>query len=287
MINEMIKDLEALRGSKVEIFGQPTVLDKEPSDDDLVIDTVKVLENIQNYSTIEEVDNLNFIFDFDGWNKLDEIFLENEETLDSEHDGFYLKSDIDEFLDKFSMDIETFFDLYVEDGTMQVFEDEDGEEYYDISLSDIGEIENDSIEDYLEYIDNIDVLKEIHIGNTYNGGAPVNHHICVIINENISTGEYLIDLKCHRYGDVRCNYTSSALLKTHSISDFYEALYYRKTITFELDLEDDERVVDVYCIINSNDDTMEINIEELNIQDETYYRSSVEEIKEYIITNLL
>ena len=85
------------------------------------------------------------------------------------------------------------------------------------------ETEINDIEEYLNYLDSIYGLKEIQHSNSYNWGANISNHIDYIIYDCGNDRTY-VELKVHRYGDVRCNYTESCLLEFIDISEFNECL---------------------------------------------------------------
>lgn len=284
MLRDIVKDLEELRGAKVQIFGQDTTLDERPEDEDLIIDTVDVIENIDNIYGLDEVVDFNYSVYLDYLDKEDVITLEDGEELEAKN-SFYKVEDIEEILERYDITIEKFFELAVECGDNEEFEDEDGEKYYDIQISEEMELEADSPEEYLEYLENIYSINEIQCGNTYNGSSPLNHHINFTFYENRDFGTYYVLLRCHRYGDVRCNYTDYALLEAKDMESIYNIFDYSKSVTFEMEIDDEE--VEVTCEIFTNYNNMNIIIDSLNINDETYARDSIDEIKEYIKEELL
>lgn len=284
MLRDIVKDLEELRGAKVQIFGQDTTLDERPEDEDLIIDTVDVIENIDNIYGLDEVVNFNYSVYLDYLDKEDVITLEDGEELEAKN-SFYRVEDIEEILERYDITIEKFFELAVEYGDNEEFEDEDGEKYYDIQISEEMELETDSPEEYLEYLENIYSINEIQGGNTYNGSSPLNHHINFTFYENRDFGTYYVLLRCHRYGDVRGNYTDYALLEAKDMESIYNIFDYSKSVKFEMEIDDEE--VEVTCEIFTNYNNMNIIIDSLNINDETYARDSIDEIKEYIKEELL
>ena len=71
--------------------------------------------------------------------------------------------------------------------------------------------------------DNLQV-KEVKSDNSYNWCSPVSNHFNFYIYEDINSEKVYIEFKVHRYGDVRCNYTDSAVLEFSSDYEFLEAV---------------------------------------------------------------
>lgn len=282
MLKEIIKELENLRGKKVQIFGNDVVLDDQPSSDDFIIDTVDVLNNIYTMNGVEEVDELTYPLYIGYIDSEDSIILENGKELEPKY-SFYRVSDIEEMLERYNISKEYFFMNSVSSGNDGIFVDENDDEYYDIEFDEDIAIEAENEEEYLCNLEDIWSMKEIVHSNTYNGNAPLNHHIDFQIYENSELGEYYMLLKCHRYGDVRSNYTEYALLKSDELYNLDEIFFYRKEIEFDMKLEDEE--ISVKCIINANSNDMTVNIDD--IERDTYVRDSIDEVKEYIIEELL
>lgn len=95
---------------------------------------------------------------------------------------------------------------------------------YDSELDEYVEaIEND-VWQYLDKVDELDGIKEVRHDNSYNWNSPISNDIDYIMYENLSTGQYLVLLKVHRYGDVRVNYTDYTLLKFDEEYEFYEVI---------------------------------------------------------------
>lgn len=78
-------------------------------------------------------------------------------------------------------------------------------------------------EEWIEFYEyEVGELREIEHNNTYNWGANISNDIDFRILEGF--GKYFIELKVHRFGDVRANYTEIALLEFDDEFDFLEAL---------------------------------------------------------------
>lgn len=147
-LENIIKDIKSLEGKEVRIFGQPTVLQKNP----ICIDTTEILTELLDYEVTELM-----------------VDMYNEEIDEYEEKNF------------------------------------------------------NSIEDYIEYIDVVDGLEEKG-DNTYNYNGYLSHEVNFVVYDNKAEGTSLVKLGVHRYGDVRCNYTESCLLKFNSLCEFLEIL---------------------------------------------------------------
>lgn len=284
MLRDIIKELEDLRGAKVQVFGQDTVLDNKPEDDDFIIDTVDVIKNIDSIDNLNEVTDFSYEIYLGYLDNQNVITLESGEELEAKN-FFYKLEDIADILERHDISIEEFFDLAVESGDTTEFEDEDGEKYYDIELVEEIVLEADDPEEYLEKLEEIYYIEEMQCGNTFNGSSPLNHHINFTFYENKDIDAYYVLIRCHRYGDVRGNYTDYALLEARDMESIYNIFDYSKSITFEMEIDDEE--VEVVCQIFTSNDTMNINIQSLDINHETYSRDSIDEVKEYIMEEVL
>ena len=95
---------------------------------------------------------------------------------------------------------------------------------YNAELDYYEEEYTEDAEEYLEYLESVYGIKELHGTNTYNWMANISNHI----NYNIydcDNGKTYVELRVHRYGDVRCNYTETCLLEFNDEYEFYECLY--------------------------------------------------------------
>lgn len=97
-------------------------------------------------------------------------------------------------------------------------------EEYNEELDDYEVKEFESVDEYLNYLHDIGEIKAIAANNSYNWSSPVSNDFNYTIYEMQSTGEILVEFNVHRYGDVRCNYTESTLLKFDNDYQFVEAL---------------------------------------------------------------
>ena len=104
---------------------------------------------------------------------------------------------------------------------------------YDEELDDYVDSEGESIDEYLEYLDDVLGLKKVMADNTVNWNAPIDHHFNYKIYQDQVNDRYLIELAVHRYGEIRanCNYTDSVLYSFEHIDDFFatvaQAGYYK------------------------------------------------------------
>ena len=104
--------------------------------------------------------------------------------------------------------------------------DEEGE-FVDIK-------EFDNIDAYLDWMEEVQDLREQESNNTYNWSSNVSNHINFHIYVDDMDYAYLV-LKVHRYGDVRCNYTNEAICRFDSIDDLYGVLDVEKSNTIEVE----------------------------------------------------
>lgn len=97
----------------------------------------------------------------------------------------------------------------------------------------VTDLEMESIDEYLEYLDDVLGLKKVMADNTVNWNAPIDHHFNYKIYQDQVNDRYLIELAVHRYGEIRaiCNYTDSVLYSFEHIDDFFatvaQAGYYK------------------------------------------------------------
>ena len=70
-----------------------------------------------------------------------------------------------------------------------------------------------TVDEYLDYLDDLGDIDEISAGNSYNWSGLVSHDFNYTVYKNNVNGNFLIDFSVHRFGDVRGNYTDSALLE--------------------------------------------------------------------------
>ena len=85
------------------------------------------------------------------------------------------------------------------------------------------EKEEDMEIDFDEYLELYE-YEETRGDNTYNWLAPLTNHMDFRIYESKELGDIIVELKVHRYGDVRCNYTEECYLNFQNDYEFYEVL---------------------------------------------------------------
>ena len=77
-----------------------------------------------------------------------------------------------------------------------------------------------SFDEYLELYE----YEEIRSDNSYNWSAPLTNHINFRIYQSKMMDDIIVELRVHRYGDVRCNYTEECYLQFQNDYEFYETL---------------------------------------------------------------
>ena len=70
----------------------------------------------------------------------------------------------------------------------------------------------------------IEEYEEIKSDNSYNWLAPISNHFNYRIYKSCLYEGIIVELKIHRLGDVRCNYTEEAYFKFNDEYEFYEVL---------------------------------------------------------------
>ena len=117
-------------------------------------------------------------------------------------------------------------------------------------------------EEYLELYE----YEEIKSDNSYNWLAPLTNHINYRIYESKVVDGIIVELKVHRYGDVRCNYTEECYLKFQNDYEFYEVLSEmgKQLLVTKNDKE-------YYIRINIFSDYPEIEISDINDLDKYEY----------------
>lgn len=88
---------------------------------------------------------------------------------------------------------------------------------YDFEKEEEMEIDFDEYLELYEY-------EEIKSDNSYNWLAPLTNHINYRIYESKMMDDIIVELRVHRYGDVRCNYTEDCYLKFDNDYIFLETL---------------------------------------------------------------
>ena len=123
--------------------------------------------------------------------------------------------------------------------------DEETEEY------EIKEV--DTIDEYLDFIGEVDGLRELFSDNSYNWNGRVSNHFDFKVYKDETLGDTYIVFKVHRYGDVRCNYTKECLLKFNSYDEFLDVITESNNFTT---IEVDEKEYDLY--VNALSDGYEV-----------------------------
>lgn len=203
MINNIIKDIEGLRGSEVKIFGQPTVLPSMV--DDFTIDILDVLETLKEHEVYYEV-----------------------EVYNEAYEGFDFK-------------------------------------------------ECETVEEYIQCMFDNEYIEETDIeGNSYNWSSPISNHFDYKVYRNSFDRTIYIEFKVHRFGDVRCNYTDSCILKFDEVIDFYNILMeFNKSTYMEINGTEYEVIIDILS------DTKEVFEDGLYIC--STYGENFEDIKKDIV----
>lgn len=242
---EIIADLTQLLGANVSIFGQPTILESEISP--VVVDTRKIFEVLQN----NEVDYIVSKLDHEHIEKLEEAISEMEEALESLQDTIDYLSNVTDIFSTDNCTESIIEELEAQKEELEAHLDSYREELEE-AQEDYQEEELDDTDEYLEWLDELYGLKEITCGNSYNWLGNVSHHFNYRVYEN-GNGCYYVELRAHRYGDVRCNYTDTAVYKFEHDCEFWEKLY--EANHYEtVEIDDEEYEIEV----NSMRDTYEV-----------------------------
>lgn len=89
----------------------------------------------------------------------------------------------------------------------------------------VGIVYNDlKAENALNVIYDLGDLEELNRDNSYNWTAPVSNDFNFQVWKDLSNDKIYVEFKVHRYGDVRSNYTDTAVLEFSSDYGFLEAL---------------------------------------------------------------
>lgn len=115
---------------------------------------------------------------------------------------------------------------------------------YDLSLNGIECDDEDDIIDTLIDWGYIDV--NCTCDNTYNWSSPISNNLDFSIYDSLLDKSVWVELKVHRYGDVRGNYTDNVLLHFDCVEFFYEALTEsNKYIDIDVDGVEYEAYIDI------------------------------------------
>lgn len=114
--------------------------------------------------------------------------------------------------------LEAFQDYEVTEAEQDHY-DEDGN-YIDTKIIDI-----EDADDYIKYMEELYSIKYLDISNTYNWCSLISNDLCFESYNNLDTGDFIVIIKVHRFGDVRCNYTNEFVLKFDGEEEFFDVLW--------------------------------------------------------------
>ena len=157
-MKNMMEEMEALKGAKVSIFGQPVTLPEDT--DKTTIDIIDILKNLEEYEVTELYG-----------------YRYNNETEEDE-------------------EIDALKDCANSDDIISVL------------------VEYGYISDDCNYKGD----------NSYNWSGNVSHDFDIKIYKNAFDGGVFVEFKVHRFGDVRCNYTESVILRFDNEYTFWECI---------------------------------------------------------------
>lgn len=161
---EAIKnDIQGLRGTEVNAFGQSQVIESEVNE--ITIDILDVIESLKSF----EVDTVEVVKACEHCNG------ENEECEYCYGEGY-------------------------------IIEDMNASESIEYMECDLGD------------------LTEISHNNSYNWNAPTSNHFDFRTLKDLNNNKIYVEFKVHRYGDVRCNYTETAILEFNYEGEFLETI---------------------------------------------------------------
>ena len=154
-------------------------------------------------------------------------------------------------------------------------------EEYDEETEEYEVKEVDTIDEYLDFIEEAYGLRELFSDNSYNWNGRVSNHFDFKAYKDETLGDIYIVFKVHRYGDVRCNYTKECLLKFNSYEQFLETITEANKFT---NVEVDGKEYDLY--VNALSDGYEVYNTEtgeyVGYTYETDKESIIEEIREML-----
>ena len=154
-------------------------------------------------------------------------------------------------------------------------------EEYDEETEEYEVKEVDTIDEYLNFIGEVDGLRELFSDNSYNWSVSVSNHFDFKVYKDETLGDTYIVFKVHRYGDVRGNYTKECLLKFNSYDQFLDTITESNNFTT---VEVDGKEYDLY--VNVTNDGYEVYNTEtgeyVGYACETDRESIIEEIREML-----
>lgn len=169
--------------------------------------------------------------------KLNSVIMDLQNLRGAEVEIFGQPSTLENEANEFEIDIiDILEDLKEYEIEMTIEKPLDDEGYPE----EFEEVETDDIEKYLEWLEMIGYIADVDdykADNSYNWMAPVSNHFDFKIYDlhNTTNGK-LIEMKIHRYGDVRGNYTETFLLEFDDDYTFLETISdHSKFVTVEVD----------------------------------------------------
>lgn len=157
--------------------------------------------------------------------------------------------EIDDFGEPRIMDEKEDFDPLLID-TADVLKELQDNEVVDYIAYDPETEEDINFEDltsYMDYIEDVHGFEEVLSSNTFNGSAPVSNHMDFTVfkfEDGFMGDKTFVELKTQLgYGDVRGNYTDTALLEFESEDDFYEKFLEAGSKETKLELDDREFLI--------------------------------------------
>lgn len=108
------------------------------------------------------------------------------------------------------------------------------------------------IDEFLEWYE----YEEVTATNSYNWSAPISNHFNYTIYYSRILGDYIVEFKVHRFGDVRCNYSDVVYLEFAINYEFYDVIS-ESNKRFTIEDKENNIEYDVYIDIFSDCPTIE------------------------------
>lgn len=165
-INNIISSIDSLYGAEVRVFGQAVKLDTKPSNDDLIIDTVDVLEALKPYAFdyMEYVnsyhESLEIEFGFDEFEEIDS--RDFDEVLDLLYNMGFLTSELYEKGDN----TYNWCSPITHHINYEIYKTNDGGVLVGLSVHRFGDIRGNYTDSCLLYFDSIDAFYTAIYENT-------------------------------------------------------------------------------------------------------------------------
>ena len=88
------------------------------------------------------------------------------------------------------------------------------------------EVDTDNVDEVLDILEKHGYISQDNCkcDNSYNYSSPINHDFDFNIYNSCYDNSIYVEFKVHRYGDIRCNYTDTVLLKFDNDYEFFEIL---------------------------------------------------------------